>query len=147
MTLPVISYQQTYGQNVTIQCSVTATPAITSVLWQRLVNGNYVDITTQSSTKYYGGTLTNYALTITNLVFTHNGEYRCTATNQVGRGVSANRASLQVLGSKYSSRELVVGQHFMLRNPSETDSLLYKVAIDSLSSISNFLSIMLIINI
>ncbi|XP_078326856.1 hemicentin-1-like isoform X33 [Crassostrea virginica] len=99
VTLPVISYQQTYGQNVTIQCSVTATPAITSVLWQRLVNGNYVDITTQSSTKYYGGTLTNYALTITNLVFTDNGEYRCTATNQVGRGISANRASLQVLGN------------------------------------------------
>ncbi|XP_078326839.1 hemicentin-1-like isoform X16 [Crassostrea virginica] len=102
VTLPVISYQQTYGQNVTIQCSVTATPAITSVLWQRLVNGNYVDITTQSSTKYYGGTLTNYALTITNLVFTDNGEYRCTATNQVGRGISANRASLQVLGTKPS---------------------------------------------
>nr|XP_022324732.1 hemicentin-1-like isoform X33 [Crassostrea virginica] len=102
VTLPVISYQQTYGQNVTIQCSVTATPAITSVLWQRLVNGNYVDITTQSSTKYYGGTLTNYALTITNLVFTDNGEYRCTATNQVGRGVSANRANLQVLGTKPS---------------------------------------------
>lgn len=84
-----------------MQCSVTATPDITEVRWQRFVNGAYQDIFTQSSTKYYGSSITNFALTITNLVFTDAGEYRCTATNQVGRGVSPNRATLSVLGGKF----------------------------------------------
>ncbi|XP_065932028.1 platelet binding protein GspB isoform X4 [Magallana gigas] len=102
VTLPTTLYERTYGQNVTMQCSVTATPAITEVRWQRFVNGAYQDIFTQSSTKYYGSSITNFALTVTNLVFTDVGEYRCTATNQVGRGVSPNRATLSVLGAKPS---------------------------------------------
>ncbi|XP_052674345.1 hemicentin-1-like isoform X2 [Crassostrea angulata] len=102
VTLPTTLYERTYGQNVTMQCSVTATPDITEVRWQRFVNGAYQDIFTQSSTKYYGSSITNFALTVTNLVFTDAGEYRCTATNQVGRGVSPNRATLSVLGAKPS---------------------------------------------
>uniref|UniRef100_A0A8W8J7G4 Ig-like domain-containing protein n=1 Tax=Magallana gigas TaxID=29159 RepID=A0A8W8J7G4_MAGGI len=102
VTLPKTLYERTYGQNVTMQCSVTATPDITKVRWQRFVNGAYQDIFTQSSTKYYGSSITNFALTVTNLVFTDAGDYRCTATNQVGRGVSPNRATLSVLGAKPS---------------------------------------------
>uniref|UniRef100_A0A8W8KZ99 Ig-like domain-containing protein n=1 Tax=Magallana gigas TaxID=29159 RepID=A0A8W8KZ99_MAGGI len=102
VSLPTTLYERTYGQNVTMQCSVTATPDITEVRWQRFVNGAYQDIFTQSSTKYYGSSITNFALTVTNLVFTDAGEYRCTATNQVGRGVSPNRATLSVLGAKPS---------------------------------------------
>eukprot|EP00105_Crassostrea_gigas_P036163 XP_019920311.1 PREDICTED: hemicentin-1 [Crassostrea gigas] len=100
VTLPTTLYERTYGQNVTMQCSVTATPDITEVRWQRFVNGAYQDIFTQSSTKYYGSSITNFALTVTNLVFTDAGDYRCTATNQVGRGVSPNRATLSVLGGQ-----------------------------------------------
>ncbi|XP_048778626.2 hemicentin-1-like isoform X2 [Ostrea edulis] len=120
VTLPTTSYQQTYGQNITFQCSISATPAVSSVTWQRYINGNYQNINTLSSTKYYGSSTTSYSLTVTNLVFTDAGEYRCTATNQVGTGVSPNRVNLQVLGARpsvslqQSSYSAVIGQNVSL---------------------------------
>ncbi|XP_061169583.1 hemicentin-1-like [Saccostrea echinata] len=119
VSLPTTNYQITYGQNVTLRCSISATPNISSVQWERLVNGVYQSIPTPSS-KYYGSSITDYDLTIVNLVFNDTGVYRCTATNQVGRGVSPNTASLQVLGDKpsvfvqQSSYSAVIGTNVSL---------------------------------
>ncbi|XP_062603011.1 hemicentin-1-like isoform X19 [Saccostrea cucullata] len=120
VSLPTTTYRITYGQNVTLQCSISATPAITSVQWEKFVNSGYQSVSTLSPNKYYGGNTTVYDLTIVNLVFGDAGSYRCTATNQVGRGVSPNTATLQVLGDKpsvfvqQSSYSAVIGTNVSL---------------------------------
>ncbi|CAG2234906.1 HMCN [Mytilus edulis] len=92
------SYEYTviYGSNVTMECFISSHPIYISVLWQHNTTGALADVDTDEiSVK--GGTVLQPSLTFTRVNFTHQGLYRCSATNQVGTGYS-NFTSLIVIG-------------------------------------------------
>lgn len=92
-------YSVSYGESVTIQCQVTATPAATSVLWKKTINGveSVINVAT-SNGKYSGGSVTTPSLTINNAdIQNDEGNYVCSATNNQGTGNSAS-VYLDVIG-------------------------------------------------
>lgn len=90
------------GNTRTLQCSIiTANPAITSVSWQKIVNGVAQDVDVAGTARFSGSTVTTPSLTINNAQFSDEGNYICRATNAVGTGASA-QSYLDVYGSKLS---------------------------------------------
>lgn len=89
-----------YGSNVTMECFISSHPIYISVLWQHNTTGSLADVDTdEMSVK--GGTVLQPSLTLTRVNFTHQGLYRCSATNQVGTGYS-NFTSLIVIGGIFN---------------------------------------------
>ncbi|XP_052103246.1 hemicentin-1-like [Mytilus californianus] len=90
-----------FGNSVTINCTVTSTPAATQIVWQRTVNNvnTTIDI---SSNRYSGGTTSNPSLTIHNVQADDQGLYFCQASNIVGTG-SSNTVNLTVIGDPPTS--------------------------------------------
>lgn len=95
------NYRVEVGNTITIQCVITANPSVTSVQWQRLVNGQTQNVDVAGNARITGGTVTTPSITINNAQFSDEGNYICTATNAVGTGASA-QSYLDVFGSKLS---------------------------------------------
>ncbi|XP_033753605.1 hemicentin-1-like isoform X5 [Pecten maximus] len=101
-SMPVVTVDQAQysvitGQTVTLGCSVSATPAHTSVIWQRTLNGVTSNVAIDGS-KYQGAAVNNPDLTITNAAAGDQAVYTCSATNIVGTGTSTT-TTLTVTGS------------------------------------------------
>ena len=95
------SYSVTTGNSVTLVCTVSSSLPITSVQWQRNVNGGITTINSNTNTnKYSGSTTTTPSLTIFSAASSDVGTYTCFATNSVGTGQSTT-TTLSVTGSKY----------------------------------------------
>lgn len=88
-----------------IPCSVSATPAVTSVQWQFTSNsGNTITIT-QSTSKYtVGSDMSAPNLTVNSAALSDAGSYACSATNIVGTG--SDTATLTITGSKSQCGDL-----------------------------------------
>jgi hypothetical protein len=94
------SYSVTTGNTVTLVCTVSSSLPITSVQWQRNVNGGITTINSNTNTnKYSGSTTTTPSLTIFNAASSDVGTYTCFASNNVGTGQSTT-TTLSVTGSK-----------------------------------------------
>ena len=100
-TVSILSstYSVLYGDSITIECSITASPAHNSVTWQKINSGITSTINFGNSAKYSGGSKSTPSLTILNTVTTDSGSYRCSATNIVGTG-SSQDTSLTVTGGR-----------------------------------------------
>ena len=95
------SYTVEVGQSVTLGCRiVTALPSATNVYWSRFINNAY-DRVAIDNVRYFGSTVGNPNLTITNVALSDATSYQCSATNTAGTGNSA-MAMLLVTGSEYS---------------------------------------------
>ena len=100
VVVPQSQYSANYGQSVTLVCSVSGTPAATSVYWQKVKNGQTTTINTNSnSNKYSGVTLQNPSLTISNVDNSDEATYTCFGVNSIGTGQS-QQTVLSILGSK-----------------------------------------------
>lgn len=99
----VLSNQYTVllGNTVTLECTVTANPAHTSVQWTRVLNGQVQNIDLTNS-KYSGSSVGTPSLTISGAQNTDEGYYTCTATNIAGTG-SSQQTYLDVTGSKFKT--------------------------------------------
>lgn len=100
-----LSYSVQTSDSVTMMCIISANPSATSVTWYRVASAGLEAIVVGSSSKYSGGSLTTPSLTISNTVDSDRGTYRCTATNAVGTGSSAN-VILDVVGSEWEVQNL-----------------------------------------
>ncbi|KAK3107564.1 hypothetical protein FSP39_017383 [Pinctada imbricata] len=99
VTIPQTSYSVNLGVSITIPCSVTSSPAATSIQWQRVsANGNPSNIDILGSAKYAGGEVSSPSLVIFNSQLSDSGNYRCLATNSIGTGQSTV-AYLDVIGN------------------------------------------------
>lgn len=95
------SYTVEVGQSVTLGCRIlTALPSATNVYWSRFINNAY-DRVAIDNVRYFGSTVGNPNLTITNVALSDATSYQCSATNTAGTGNSA-MAMLIVTGSEYS---------------------------------------------
>ncbi|CAG2256290.1 HMCN [Mytilus edulis] len=98
VTIGGSNFQVQVGNSITIGCTVTANPAVTSVYWTRDMNGQISNIGPSSNPSKYGGSTTvTPSLTIYNVDFSDRGNYQCFATNSVGTG-SSQQISLDVQG-------------------------------------------------
>ena len=68
---------------MTLFCSVSATPAVSSVVWNRTIKGLESSVTTDG-VNYTGSTPMNPSLTIRVTDIYDEGTYVCIATNSVG---------------------------------------------------------------
>jgi hypothetical protein len=92
------SYTSQVGASVTLQCTVLAgTPSVTEVYWRRLVNGVYTRITIDN-VRFFGSSVSNANLTISNLVLSDATSYQCSAVNAAGTG-NSGATTLSVTGS------------------------------------------------
>lgn len=98
VTLAQSAYSVTKGSTLTLKCSVAATPAVTSVVWKRTINGVESYVITDGAT-YSGSTPNNPSLTIIGVNRTDAGTYVCSATNIVGT-VESGQTVLSVTGGK-----------------------------------------------
>ncbi|CAC5388688.1 TTN [Mytilus coruscus] len=75
-----------YGENITIECSISALPYATSVKWQKNRNGVQTDIiANKDDSKYRISVWRNpYSLTIVNADETDEAVYTCLAKNEFG---------------------------------------------------------------
>lgn len=99
------SYSVQTSDSVTMTCVISANPSATSVTWYRVANAGLETIVVGSSSKYSGGSVTTPSFTISNTVDSDRGTYRCTATNAVGTGSSAN-VIMDVVGSEWEDQNL-----------------------------------------
>ncbi|VDI02517.1 hemicentin, partial [Mytilus galloprovincialis] len=92
-------YTVVIGNSITMTCSILATPSVSSVQWNRMIN-NALDAinVTSNLTKYSGATVSTPSLTIYNCDEGDEGYYNCQATNSVGTGTST-QTFLNVLGT------------------------------------------------
>ena len=101
--IPVVTVLSTssvnVGNSITLQCTVIANPAATTVMWQRIVNNAAVNVD-MSNPRYSGSTLSSPSLVISNSAATDEGYYICLARNSVGTGQS-QQTYLDVVGSKF----------------------------------------------
>lgn len=91
-------YSVIQGHSVTLQCTVSASPAISSVSWERIISGVATTLTIDGQ-KFSGAQVQNPDLVINGASTSDEGSYVCTAINSVGIGRSAE-TSLDVTGSK-----------------------------------------------
>ena len=89
------SYSVTTGSTVVLVCTVTSDLTITSVEWERNVDGIKTTIVTNTN-KYRGSSTTTPSLTIFNAEFSDEGTYTCVAFNRDGTGQSTT--TLRVTG-------------------------------------------------
>ncbi|CAG2239189.1 HMCN [Mytilus edulis] len=90
-------YSSTFGQTVTMVCTVQANPTETSVYWRKLVNGQMTNID-MNNVRYTGSTVGSPSLAITALELSDEGYYQCYAQNSVGTG-SSQQTFLDVIGN------------------------------------------------
>ncbi|XP_071166173.1 basement membrane-specific heparan sulfate proteoglycan core protein-like isoform X2 [Mytilus edulis] len=90
-------YSSTFGQTVTMVCTVQANPTETSVYWRKLVNGQMTNID-MNNMRYTGSTVGSPSLAITALELSDEGYYQCYAQNSVGTG-SSQQTFLDVIGN------------------------------------------------
>lgn len=76
---------------------MSASPPATTVMWQRIVNNQAVNVDMADS-RYAGSSITNPSLVISNARGTDEGFYICMASNSVGTGRS-QQTFLDVVGS------------------------------------------------
>lgn len=79
---------------------MTASPAHTTVYWQKVLNGVATTISSTTSNKYSGSTVNAPSLTLSNAEASDEAYYICFATNEVGTGQSA-QTYLDVVGGRY----------------------------------------------
>jgi hypothetical protein len=90
----------TVGGFVTLQCTVSGNPSVTTVQWTRVLIGQSQNVVTGGNTRYSGGSVNSPSLGISNVVNSDEGYYRCSATNSIGTGTS-QQTFLDVAGSKW----------------------------------------------
>ncbi|XP_060079143.1 hemicentin-1-like [Ylistrum balloti] len=101
-SIPVVTVTQTQysvvtGNDVTIQCFVTADPAHTAVFWERTIGGVTTQITIDNI-NYSGSQVNSPSLRILSTNIADTGIYVCKATNAVGTGQSST-VQLSVTGN------------------------------------------------
>ena len=83
-----------------LSCSVTGSPVVTAVYWQKIINNADTNITvTTDPTKYRGLNLSHPSLKILDVDFSDAALYTCVAVNIVGEGGSA-QIDLDISGSE-----------------------------------------------
>lgn len=92
-------YNVQHGQNVTLECSITAVPHVTNVYWQKQTDDSTINITSIDQ-RVYGVSHSVPSLTLINTHTADSGLYTCYADNLLGSGHSQN-TNLSVFGSKY----------------------------------------------
>ncbi|XP_052106688.1 hemicentin-1-like [Mytilus californianus] len=96
VTIAGFSFHVQICNSITIECTVTAIPVVTSVYWTRNVTGQITNIgPSYNPSKYGGSTTVTPSLTIFNANFSDEGNYQCFATNSIGTG-SSQETSLDV---------------------------------------------------
>ncbi|XP_033751405.1 hemicentin-1-like isoform X2 [Pecten maximus] len=88
VSIPQPSYTVTLGGSVTIPCNIIANPSVTSVSWQKITNNVPQTVAITSLARYSGGSTTIPGLTITGVLTSDAGFYRCSATNTLNTGTS-----------------------------------------------------------
>ncbi|KAK6963488.1 hemicentin-1, partial [Biomphalaria glabrata] len=77
----------TPGNTISLTCTVSANPNISSFYWSKVGSG-LIDPSSNSN-KYSGGTVANSTLTITGTQTQDSGNYTCTAGNTIGNTTSS----------------------------------------------------------
>ncbi|XP_076095861.1 basement membrane-specific heparan sulfate proteoglycan core protein-like [Mytilus galloprovincialis] len=109
VTVPQSSYSVNYGQSVQLVCTVSGTPAVRNVYWQKIANNVQTNINSNTNLNKYSGSITGTpSLTILNADINDVGLYTCYATNSVGTGQS-QQTQLSVVGNVPS---VTVGQGY-----------------------------------
>ncbi|OWF54256.1 Hemicentin-1 [Mizuhopecten yessoensis] len=90
VTAPVVSWNLTAGENVTLACNVTGYPNVTEVYWQRMVIGGEPETLAIDGVKYAGATLEDASLTINTVRGPDSAVYICKANNSIGTGSGAS---------------------------------------------------------
>ncbi|XP_063420706.1 hemicentin-1-like [Mytilus trossulus] len=90
-------YSGSFGQTVTMVCTVQANPTETSVYWRKIINGQMTN-TDMNNVRYTGSTVGSPSLTITALELSDEGYFQCNAQNSVGTG-SSQQTFLDVIGN------------------------------------------------
>ncbi|XP_052061299.1 hemicentin-1-like isoform X6 [Mytilus californianus] len=99
VNIPQSTYAISIGNQITLGCTVSATPKETAVFWTRQYpNAGEITVSKTNSAKYQGQTVSSPSLIILNTDFNDIATYRCYATNTVGTG-SSNPTSLTVSGN------------------------------------------------
>ena len=105
VSIPTDQYHVEAGHEVERDSSVSDSPEVTSVLWNKIPLRGSVelaqDINAATSNGYYtGATISHPSLTITATGESDKARYICPATNTIGTAHS-QPTTLNVIGSKY----------------------------------------------
>ena len=108
MTIPQDTYTFVYSSDITIQCTITATPSLNSYRWTFTKEGTSQENEVTSGGRYsIAANMNQPYLTIQTVVFDDSGMYRCIGTNAAGDG--SDNATLAVTGGKYDTHVSCLG--------------------------------------
>lgn len=86
VVVPIQTYKETAGDDVTLVAMVSAHPGAYLVYWQRIDNNDVTNVT--MGTRMHGSTPSNPSLTLSDLAISDGGRYRAIAVNSYGIGES-----------------------------------------------------------
>ncbi|XP_069133870.1 basement membrane-specific heparan sulfate proteoglycan core protein-like [Argopecten irradians] len=95
---PQPTYSTNVGGTVTLVCSVTSTPTLTNLYWEKLVNNAYQQVQITTNIRYSGGSTSSPNFVITNAEAADAGTYRCSAVNAFGTTNSQTTTTLTING-------------------------------------------------
>ena len=93
------SYCELSGSDITLACTIIATPFVSKILWQKYNNGQYNDIPIDG-VKCTGASVKAPSLFLSDSKTSDSGIYRCVATNFVDISYSED-VSVSIKGSEY----------------------------------------------
>jgi hypothetical protein len=90
VVIPELEASGKKGLAAEISCTQKSNPLATSLTWTKIVSNIVLSTIKINNVKYFGGIVLSPTLIITNLDAIDEASYRCSATNTVGTGNSAN---------------------------------------------------------
>lgn len=110
VSIPSATYNVVVGNDVTLPCTISASPSVTSISWLFTSNSNNQIQITTSSVKY---TVSNvgsfYNLTVKSATTSDAGVYECRATNIIDTSTDSTR--LDVTGSEFIQSQRLLAQY------------------------------------
>lgn len=97
--MKTLKHNVDYGKTIKLECNLLGSSNPKSVYWQREAHGNKTEIICIDNYKYFGSTISDPSLVISNAILNDSGSYCCSAIlDSDSETIQGKKVSVSVRG-------------------------------------------------